>query len=722
MRKTYKISVLIALMLSLALLFTACSSPFDGETDQDDGVAKTNEEYKALIGQWAQYVEFKAPEAISNLKAEEIAKTEDGQSVSHGNGNYSVTKDTEEYKVIEQTDTLVKKTTETTIYSGETGKAILSLKSVDVILGTGAVVDKETYGFEDYVKYTVTVIEDAIYEVKKDAYVLVEADPEATETEPQYEIESTYSYYKLTGEKLFENLEQKATVENADNYSITRNTVVTISDKAYVISKDGEFLAEFAAGLEYNIPVFNKDSMTPERYNGNLTIYTENKGYAYFEVGDYKYLVVEEIPVTIPVGEMTMFTIPGIEITVMNKNYGITANYKASCYAVASYAVLSNGDIYVCTYQLLSRDAATFDFELQGEKFDIVHSVISAKDGSVTNLERNFTVSKLYNETTKVINSFLNQASVGTLEGRGDFFENGKVRDGFILAEIQEYSNGVRGENSEFAVLNESLEVVAKLPNIIPNQFGYASYEPSGNMLLATRAPGDRVVYYSANVTTGEISLFSRDVSEMIAIENGVLVGTKVYADNGNLLTDLSSNYTNFEGVVAVQNGKIFFVSDYTLKVGRIEYVSYDYDQNGWYTFYADNFDTEFYGSDYRYTVNGNYVVREKALRDYSNYDGLTGSYPIIGWSTQEYYNLDGTTLFTTESYTKQVDTQHYYATYNVSTSLGDFVEVEEGVYICEIKHEYFLSTQNLKENVLLEEAIDIPEAYMTELVYYIIK
>jgi aminomethyltransferase len=80
MRKTYKFSLIIALMLAISLLFTACSSPFDTDTDADNGAAKTNEEYKALLSEWAKYIEYKAPEQEKKLRT--LAESLGGREVT----------------------------------------------------------------------------------------------------------------------------------------------------------------------------------------------------------------------------------------------------------------------------------------------------------------------------------------------------------------------------------------------------------------------------------------------------------------------------------------------------------------------------------------------------------------------------------------------------------------------------------------------------------------
>ena len=254
--------------------------------------------------------------------------------------------------------------------------------------------------------------------------------------------------------------------------------------------------------------------------------------------------------------------------------------------------------------------------------------MISVADGSVSELDLSFTVSRMFNDNTKKINTFLNLAQTLGIEDfntRECLLDNATVKDGYILAEIANYADGKLESNSTFVVLNDKLEVVTELPKLIENQFGYPSFTDKGQLLVATLTTTDgKVVYYSVDTTTGDVALAPHlsERNDVIKFNNGYFYENKIYDINWNLLHDFNDNGDEvYTDDVCVVNGKLVYyvgnLADGDMEVGEIVTLSATEGEEATYEFKSERLvsdagyhtDEIIVSEEGYYNLNGEFIL-----------------------------------------------------------------------------------------------------------------
>ncbi len=598
-----KLTLLVSLLLCLAMLLASCGGDPAGKNppnlppDDPDGgktpaqlESAANELYKAAIAEWLKYIEYDAPEANADP---EIVKSYLG-SVNNGydsvdytlydysdkialiyssqNNFFEYTEPVEEpadpsAEPVQPTVTLYEYQLRTwTLLDLETGNEIKTWNSVDYdIGGRPAIYHPEKNRATDHVVYEVELLlGGAIVEVAKEVYVGRELT-ELEKEDPTFKLDSTsdadwilkttYSYYDNAGNALAENLETRANV---------RDDLIDIGAYTYA-TMNGEIIRRFDLGMELPLPSLDDLAPIYDEYDQQLN--------DYFSSGDYHYLVTEKQMQVMPIGDLALYVLPGVSIQILDKEYKIVTEYISDSYSIMGYAVLPNGDVYVCEYEKLESDATEYDI-LQGEeKLNVIHTVVSASTGAVTTVEKGYVASKVYTEPMFDVTTPLQQAT------RGDFAGVCALKDGYMLANVQKFSDGVLSSDSVIAVLNGSLEIVAELPKVIPNQFGYVSFLNADQALISSlvefSTDGSTVVYYSVDTKSGDLELVLEDKEHVTVIDGGYIyeegwTTDSVYDYNWNKLytfDEIKESWEIVDGVLLItyeENGNTYY---YTGKI-----------------------------------------------------------------------------------------------------------------------------------------------------------
>lgn len=727
MKKTSKLAILLSLILGASMVLPACGSgdtgasensssggkgPSTPEQTVEELEAEANKGYKTRIAEWLKYVEYDAPETESPLTWNAINKKStdedayfnvDAGGYSYGFfTTYTVTQETKEFPVEEETEggaeegagaategagagdgagetepetveKTVSETTITTVYSAETGKEIKSFTSKQVVMN-GEIVDVENYTPADqYLNLVDELFVEGIFEVFTVKYELMDVPEDEKDTYDEdeykkdvdnYETVETYSYYDKTGKAIATDLEEQGTVNGE---------FMTLGDKTYVV-RDGEIIKTFNAGEEYNLPKFNKDSQIELINIGSMTDpIVSAQGYAYYEQGDYGYCIREAAPQLTKFGDFYLTLFPSVQIEIV-KDYDVVLDYVSDAYAIMSYTVLSNGNVYICEYRQLNAGATEYDV-ISGEmKFDIVHVVLDVATGTINTVDKDFVAQKLYTNATPEMKTLNCQVTMGDVVG------GCKVKDGYALAQIQKMANGSISGEVVYAVLDAELNIVAELPAIIANQFGYVGFLTEDKMLLNTNAIGEyeedsHSIYYVADVTTGDLELYLSQYEQIGVeyIDNGFIYEDVVYDYQWNELKDLSDDdyeYYVIDGKLLIQEdderpyfGKIVVDNDND---------DYDDDDEKWgasqtkqvsYEFYTFDFITDGTSNDsYYMIVEDGYIMVEidtwsSSASDYVglyNFAGTKLWYSAKTTTTSWYYDEEDSSKRV--KYTKRID------------------------------------------------------------------
>ena len=733
--KRSKISALIALMLVLATLLVSCGpddSGIPGEDSGNIGGAAVDNNYSASLGKWADYLSYSGVDSLPILNKTEIlqdleldgALTDDYVlDILYGTLSENIEKTLEPTEPVDpdnptEPETVVVGNKVTTKWFNKKGEAIKTFVSV---VPTAAELADDTIdeliNITAIAQYTFDYQYDGFIQVKKTTYQMkeveapeedgAEVEPLPTDKYSSYEKVSTYSYYKMDGTVFLDGLKDTISGRSVNNAvaNVAGYYLIDVEElgKTYLMLDD-EVVREFAYGEEYDVPVYDENSRN-----------VDGTGYAYFTVGDYKYLVTEQKALLTPVGDLMLILVPGMTVKVMNANDVTVASYSTECYGIAGYAVLDNGNIYVCEYQLLNKDATEHDIISGEEKLDVIHKLISVTDGSVTELDRSFVATKLFNNNTKEIKSFTNLTTLGVTNldatSYTSLLDTAKVKDGFVFAEIQKYEGGNLTGETAYAVLDSNLEVVAELAPVIANQFTYPAFLDSENMVVTARTVGNHVVYYGVNVKSGAITLVPEDFTDVKVLDGGYFWSGKVYDKFWNMLKNFreEDNFAYYDAEFRVINGSLYYYhinstdSDYSpdgpftvKRLSIVEKEGYDYDMNG--------------NPHKGYTVE----IKQVCSKGY-----MADSVAVIGGLDSDgdmiYYNLEGEILFAESSGDEYIYSEklghdvRYTCQISVDTSFES-----DGAYIIVVEEEYEMQSSTFEDSGLEES--------FTEYRYYIFK
>ena len=749
MKKYSKLALMMALVLSMSTVMAACDDP----TDPSKEIPPTQEEldnqvYKAAAAEWAKYIEYVAPNTVESLEKTTFKTKEQNRTILYNaeNGYYRISDkvivektftDEEAIEPISETKR-TKTTTTETYYDNQTHEELFKTVSVNVAKENDKALDS-TLKPTDECRYAINTWFEYVVEVSKMVYVLktVEegAEPLDETLFSSYEEKTVYSYYHIpTKTWIAENLEEDATKRTNPDIA---QAIVDIGNKTYLFDKaTGAIVATFDLGMEYAVPSF--DASNPQFILSGNTYTWNASGYGYYAQGDYEYYIKEAQPQTIPMGDIMAVLMPEVSFSVY-KDGAIVAEYASDSYAVAGYAVLPNGNVYVCEYKYLDADATSYDANFGGQKIDIIHNLLNVATGAATEVNNDFLANKVYTSATEemvTFNSYLTMGSANEALG------NMKLKDGYVLAEIQKHSNGALEGATSFAVLSaETMEIVAELPKIVPNQFGYVGYLDANTMFVQAKVAdsGNTVLNYTVNTQTGNLELFFHGFVDVQLIDNGFIYDGGVYDYDFNRLAIIAdsnpNNYSHY-GEYQIINGKVLirlnsnagltnFFGD--VRVGWAwasikEVTSYN---NG----YFDEYKGEWVGVEY---TEMKWVVEEPIY--YTSESYYNASLEVIGGSVihiqcndvDKYFALDGTEYgfnLGTETVAKDVtyEGNSYTFHYNV-VRIAEAEALENGMVIVSILETWTMDSSFVSGLDNLPEGMERPQTVITYTEAYLLK
>lgn len=727
MRNNSKIAILLSFILGSTMLFAGCKDTNETlePTPQSptELEAEANKVYKSNIDKWLTYVNYENVETANVLNKSALT-SKDTDTIEttffRNDTTYKVTKRSNFYSDpsddITGTGTnesiLLYTEIEQSVYNSETGKCIVSVTSryIENEHGKYEYKDKVTYDIkiEGITGYTGTF--EGIIEVEKKVLVLRDpVDDEVTveDTFANYVEKTTYTYYDFNGNKLAENLDTHATVKAGNGGSF----LFSVNDTTYVMYQ-GEVLTEFKRGFEHDIPLYSKDNTT----------------YAFFNYGGYNYRIIEQPYQAVQVGDFAMYTVPGMSIEILNDKYEIAVEYTTNSYAVMGYAVLPNGNVYICEYEVLSSDAANYDVLSGTTKLNVKHTVLDVKTGNTTSLNKDFVATKLYNGTTAEINSFINQSTMA------EVLSGLEVKPGYMLAQVQKYSNGVLNSNSVYAVLDENLNIVQELPSIVPNQFGYVGFIEEDVMLINTSATtgsddNNKSIVYIADTETGDLDLFIGNYKTSSKYEP--MEGAFVY---DGYLYDYAWNKLYRMDWGDTQSYNDIVIKDYTLN-GDTIFVKDSYDKYYIATIELEPcYDKEYYDGSVQYEKYLKFTAFTSLLSNYNSIKSvelIDGNYYRI--KAKEYYYSDNEVTIITDAHGKilfeekfddekmvyESDSSYKYVKYSVDTEIYSISKVADGTYVMRVKETW---EEKARFNYRDDEQPSDPKDGKTYYQYYILK
>lgn len=279
-------------------------------------------------------------------------------------------------------------------------------------------------------------------------------------------------------------------------------------------------------------------------------------GYSIFTLAGKSYTVVDgEIVSTCAEGLFTLpllggdveyngyrYWIDDSSITVVDKASNVVASYRGSW---DSYCILSNGNVYLSSVTYCDEHALNYSFSIYATKILFEHTLIDVATGAVTHPELGFVVTELItNENAE---------------------NNNKVKEGLNIATVYRYADGKMDTLPTNLVLDGDMNVVATLPNVVPNQKGLLtrmggdswkldtavgnnnttlSYLVSsyGNLVLL---PNGEDIYPLCNgffMMNGDIYAYSPTAEPYVVIEREELLQYRVF-NGGNSLAILDDEH-----------------------------------------------------------------------------------------------------------------------------------------------------------------------------------
>ncbi len=682
MKKYSKLLAVTALLLVLVMMFAACddTTATNEDTPQDDNNIQNNTQSENItlservnVGEitdkWSQYIEFDPMDkkTVDSLKSDSIYFADHNTSIDKIEGwLISKTRNYEE-KILDTNDPealpeRIASTVELKLVSTRTGEVVKTLTSFIPELDFEGKCKGGVYGHSQYKVYSfvsVPEIENG-FVITKTTKVLKESDIELDPAKAEnYDYVTNYSYYDGNGNLIIQNVEEPASFrETANAHNNSGRILMDAGDKTFLITKEGDIVKSFGRNEEYDVPFFNTESNTG----------FPQGGYAYFSVGKYNYIVTEELPITKKVGEMLLSTTPGMSIMVMDADFNAVAEYKTNCYHVAGYAVLPNGNVYICEYEETSSKATEYDFEQGGIKFNIKHTFIDLEKDTITDLDLSFVAKSLFNNTTKDINSFINLSVMNSLSADRALMDTCRVKGDYIIATIQKYSDNKLEADTSCVVLNSSLQIVAELEKILPSQFYYPSFIDEERMLVMTKAIDGKIVNYVADLNTGYVELYHHNIANVKEIDGGYYLSGKIYSKTWKEIYDLDDSEYAFVDII---NGKLYCTQDGSYR-----------------TLYAISVDNE--------SLKKTAICEGLNMLIHSDYVSYVDAY-----SGQKIYtDINGTILYMERSnIEKQIEiSENVYASYRGDETVTSVVKNSDGSYLVTVVTRYELIYADLTE------------------------
>lgn len=308
-----------------------------------------------------------------------------------------------------------------------------------------------------------------------------------TDEAPVYAYKYTYSYYSQNGTCLASDLEESSataigTPSGAD--------LVTINDKCY-FCRDAEVIHTFNKGEERDLPIMD------------------------LEYGDYKYKFNDDSGVmTVFDSEYNVVGSVNIPVTSINSN-------------MFNINVLDNGDIYVQT--ISDGDDDNYDFETQSGYKVKVDQLIFHVD--------TMTTEKIDNVKFAIMDMMT--------KAMGDFerysFKLKEENECQLVAAYKIDENKQISNEISFLVVDNSLGIIAELPNIIKNQTEFEGFISETQLVVvASNYNGREKISYVVDTVDATVSLYvNTSHSSYQKVNGGFIYNDILYNDNMQEVADL---------------------------------------------------------------------------------------------------------------------------------------------------------------------------------------
>lgn len=513
MKKYSKLLLILSALLCVVMLFASC----DDEPDDKGG----DSAYKQMVDEWLTYINYDSTDAT--VSASELLKIDDRVVVNQMFNDYILATCEHKYTVgnpipKENPDNPNEKQTyEATVdltynlYNLKIGATPIFTKTVP---GFTTVVDVASNAdcFDRiatvkepktaYVEYDIIFIDNfetgefsGIFCVETTSYVPgtptdEDPDPEAVRDK------ATYTIYHENGTVLMDNIKEEDFVLPVckTNKAYDDGSTETIFNEVIVgneklILKDGDIVVRLNANDNRAIPE------TTVEYNGyHYTKYTEQ-----LPTGYYSH-----------------------KIQVLDSNYNMVWEKDLGMsMSDSTWEVLSNGDVWVQSAELVTEEGADYDVNVSMMKMKFAHQIISLADASVKDVEMNF-----------VVNNFASKATKQTFNILGDYN---------IVSANNITENKTMGSDATWYVLDNNLAVVKELTNPVIAPATALPIFLENNVFVMGDANGAFFKFdNSANAPVPFINVNDNDV---MSLENGYVINGIIYNEKLDQLIDLNSRY-----------------------------------------------------------------------------------------------------------------------------------------------------------------------------------
>lgn len=489
MMKKHSILILfLSVLLCFSMLLTSCD--FGKTKDETEATTEAETEapevvdavvdYKSIVQKWSEHLTFTAPVEEKTVLSEANSVFSDAE-----NDNLNVKASQLGWFYVVENERLE------TVFYNDPAMPGIELSKIAVVerlyrvydAATGSMILEKRLTVDEEDPYSPTcrispVTCGAIYlqilEVETLAYK-TETDDQGQETRVPV---LTYTYYDTNGTRIASQETPASAVMN-----VGMNITLDLGEKIYTFSDVGELLYVFEKGTERLIP------------------------YGAKEYGAYLYVF------------------NGLNVTVVDQAYKKVYSYTESDdYDWTDRYVIANGERVVYQYQtLVGTPDSAYDFEnFGGNQYLISHVIVDVKNGSVTEVERDFRIVKLLTEV--------------------DAEETGiAAKDGQQLAIIRKIAEDTLSNDYVFAILDNELNVVAELPSFIKAQSDVVGMLDGDRLLIASSTyDKGQQLYYTVSLKSGTVELYVDAIDSAYEwVENGFIHGEKLYNDECEELLDL---------------------------------------------------------------------------------------------------------------------------------------------------------------------------------------
>lgn len=580
--------MILSALLSLAMLFASCSSGTDTEeeaTKADTGVSEETDEvnetesgteteteteqateapepipqdevidYAAIISKWKEYLDFAPPAAADRLSATELFKTGVNDQTAFG-GN--------------------KVTTTATVY----GK--LALCSI--------VTEGYTTDFTTGVPKATRYVQQKIYNMETGQIIMnlsisgyfVENSATADSYTVTFPQDYANANYLGIAKIVYADYDMNKLDENglpAPGYNYTYR----------YIDASGETLYEGKEDVVCEV-VSSQGNVSIVDFDGKLYACTDGEIFYTFAEGENLRQIVY-LPYEY---KGNRYYVDNDRVQIADENYNLVANAEiSSTIDLTQATLLGNGNVLLIG-EIAAEENADF------ENVQVYTAIVDATTGELREIDTDFAI-------TNIITDFDAKDGITLKEGN------------YAYAEIKRFADGKLSSDVESVILDESLSIVATLPDIVKNQTSIVRVLGNGDLLVRGTGAND-TLYYSIDLDAiaNAASLYA-NYEDVQFIKNGFIADGTVYSCDMSELADLYEDYNSYT-VTEYGTVVLYYTDEFgnsSMKVAHIDDYGYllivsigesvgEVPFSGWNYFVGTNGVYDVYGNQLIYRDSG---------------------------------------------------------------------------------------------------------------------